>query len=121
MDYEYLPGLSVQKRSMMNLYQKRGAAQDRLNSILAKYKSDPNSEFYLTKFKVFKNLSNFQWRHQKWPAQLAGLFAQIYKQKPNSYLLSRKGLKINHIKNKVGCYMFASILSLGRDMRHQLQ
>ena len=54
MDYEYLPGLSVQKRSMMNLYQKRGAAQDRLNSILAKYKSDPNSEFYLIKFEILK-------------------------------------------------------------------
>ena len=40
--YDYLPGLNLQTRSLMNLYQKRGAAQDRLNSILAKYKSDPN-------------------------------------------------------------------------------
>ena len=74
---EYLPGV-YEKRSMMNMFAKRGAAQDRLNSILAKYKSDPNCKFLISGNKVWY-LRLLQWKRQKWPVLLAVLSDPIYK------------------------------------------
>ena len=75
LDDEYLPGV-YEKRSMMNMYAKRGAAQDRLNSILAKYKSDPNCESLIA-WLIWRLV---QWKRQKWPVLLAVLSGPTYKQ-----------------------------------------